>query len=1068
MLAGSLLAQTLHVRNFTSDQGLPASQTWKFMQDSRGAIWIATSGGLSRYDGTGFVNFDIGDGLPDALVRTMVESRDGHLWLGTNGGIVEFDGMTFRSAAGNQEFPRDEIWDSIVDHQGRIWFASQSRGLHFWDGSRFRTYGAKDHLPSDFAYALHEDRKRRLWVGTRGNGVAELDTEEATPRVLRTFAAADGLGSDSVRAIAEDPAGNLYFGTRGAGVAVFDGRAFSRIAALDALPMRDIYSLIVNRRGELVVGSVDGGVAICTLGADGACRSYGRRNGLEGESVYALLEDREGSLWIGMSSGVSELVTEAFANFGPGEGLPDASVQGVLVDRDGSLWFATYDGLAHCDFDSAADPRCSVLRTAEGLPSTSIWDVVRTREGSLWVATRNGLARMRSDGGFDVYTARDGLPSAYVYDIYETRDGSLWLATLEGVGIMTLRDGKPEFSKLPPSAGLDEQQIYATAEDPHGRMWIGTASHGITVFGENDVEHIGREVLGTNSVHAITMDSHGTAWIGTGGAYLLSMSTRPGEPHAVTYYGEDAGFHSAKIAAIREDAGGLLWVGGAQGVETFEPNLLGANNRKGVVVGHLHAQHGLASSEMLTSSAMAFDAKGRIWLGFSRGASRFDPRLDAAPPLELPLAITRIRIGGRQVYNAPFTAPASGSKTELQWLPAGGLKAKYEDNELGFEYEALAYHDPREIRFQVRLDGFDRKWSDESPLRFKEYTNVAPGRYRFQVRARVSGGEWSQVPAEFAVEILPPWWMTWPFRAAAALAIVLAVWGIVRFRTARLERQRRRLEAQVSERTEEIKAYAARLEEHARKLETANEGILRADRMKSNFLATMSHELRTPLNSIIGFADVLRSRLDERASTRELQFLDNIAESGRHLLMLINNVLDLAKIEAGKMDVNLETVAADDLLESVRSMAVGMAMRKRIDIKVSSSDLEFRADPARMKQILINLVSNAIKFSPEGKTVEITARGVHAAESELGCDSVAIAVTDHGIGIRADEIGRIFEEFEQGGDHTPRESGTGLGLAIVRKLTATHGGRVSVESKVDEGSTFRVLLPRDPAHMYEH
>jgi signal transduction histidine kinase/sugar lactone lactonase YvrE len=1064
LLAGPLLAQRLHVRNFTSDQGLPASQTWEIAQDSRGALWIGTSGGVSRFDGVGFVNFGVSDGLPDALVRTIVESPDGHLWFGTNGGIVEYDGTSFRNAANGQPFPRDEIWDSLVDSRGRLWFASQNRGLHSWDGKRFQNFGTKEGLPSDFAYALHQDRHGRLWVGTRGNGVAELDVSGEAPRVVRTLTAADGLGSGSVRAITEDASGHLYFGTRGGGVAVFDGRALSRIPALDALPFRDAYALIVNRRGELVAGNVDGAVVLCTPGANAACRAYDRRNGLQGDSVYGLLEDREGNLWIGLANGVSELVSEAFASFGPNEGLPDEAIQSVLVDRDGSLWFATYDGLAHCNFATSDAPRCTVLDDSDGLPSRSIWDVARGGDGSLWVATRGGLARMRDDGRFDVYTSRDGLPSEYVYDIFEDRDGALWLATLEGVGTVTLRDGRPLFAALPASAGLRDQQIYTTAQDHEGRIWIGTAGHGISVYHQGHIEHIGADVLGSNAVHAITVARNGDVWVGTGGAGLLRFSGAPAAPRRVTRFGAEAGFHSAKVVAIREDAAGLLWIGTSQGVEVLDLNAKRPDGPAGTVVRHLNSRHGLASSEMLTSSAMAFDAEQRIWLGFGRGVSRFDPRLEFGQRAELPLAITRITVGGKRIYRAPFTAAATAQKGSQQWLPPGGLRVDHKENELRFEYEAFYYYDPEEVRYQVRLDGFDRDWSAESALRFKEYTNVAPGRYRFQVRARVAGSEWSQVPAEFPLEVLSPIWMTWPFRAIAVLAFLFVVWAIGRFRIKRIELQNRRLEALVAVRTEEIKAYAVRLEEHAQKLEIANEDIQRADRMKSNFLATMSHELRTPLNSIIGFSDVLRTRLATRASERELQFLDNIAESGRHLLALINNVLDLAKIEAGKMDVNLETITAEDLLESVRSLAVGMAMRKRIEITIRTGDrsLAFRADPARMKQILINLVSNAIKFSPEGTPVEISADGVGAGESELGCDSVAITVKDHGIGISADELGLIFDEFEQGRDHARRDAGTGLGLAIVRKLTATHGGRVFVESRVGEGSTFRVLLPRDP------
>jgi signal transduction histidine kinase/DNA-binding response OmpR family regulator len=267
-----------------------------------------------------------------------------------------------------------------------------------------------------------------------------------------------------------------------------------------------------------------------------------------------------------------------------------------------------------------------------------------------------------------------------------------------------------------------------------------------------------------------------------------------------------------------------------------------------------------------------------------------------------------------------------------------------------------------------------------------------------------------------------------------------------------------------SARLSELSRLTGELDRRGRELAQANIRILEANRAKSQFLANMSHELRTPLNSIIGFSEILSDKLDGRIEPRFLRFLHNILSSGRHLLGLINDILDLSKIEAGKMELIFEPVSIPDIVRGVESVMHGIASRRRIHIQVAIEPglPVLVADPPRIKQVLYNLLSNAVKFSPEGGEVRVRVRFAAAADSGLAGPGLVIEVIDRGIGIRNDDQQMIFEEFRQvDGGSTRNMGGTGLGLALVKRFVEMHGGRVEVESEPGQGSLFRVVLPID-------
>jgi signal transduction histidine kinase len=251
---------------------------------------------------------------------------------------------------------------------------------------------------------------------------------------------------------------------------------------------------------------------------------------------------------------------------------------------------------------------------------------------------------------------------------------------------------------------------------------------------------------------------------------------------------------------------------------------------------------------------------------------------------------------------------------------------------------------------------------------------------------------------------------------------------------------------------DEIGALAADVNRMSDELGRLYQELETASRHKSDFLATMSHELRTPLNAIIGFSEVLHEQMFGELNERQLSYVHDVLEAGRHLLSLINDVLDLAKIEAGRMDLELSQVVLHDLLRSAVSMHSERADRAAIALTVATTPerITIDADERRLRQVVFNLLSNAVKFTPAEGRIDVSA---HFEDGH-----VEVAVADTGPGIPAEDQTTIFEEFEQAADGR-RAEGTGLGLPLSRKLVELHGGRLWVESAPGHGSTFRFTLP---------
>ncbi len=1072
-IAGTAAAGApLLFRHLGAESGLPQSTVLATLQDRQGFIWLATEDGLARYDGYDVVRFgrdpDDPAGLASSFVWDLAEDAHGDLWLATRGGgVSRWSRRTGRfttyrhDPADPDSLSSDTARQVLVDRRGQVWIGTVGGGLNRLDPAsgrvvRFQSEsGREDGLGSGVITALHEDAGGQLWIGT-ADGLYRLSSSgRGFERIALASGTSPGITGPKVSTIASDPDGTLWIGTFDAGLLRFSPSVQSSLrtyrageAARGGLASDEVRAILRDGDGRLWVGGAKG---LDLLADDGQVTRYTKDPtdpaSLADDYVMSLYQDRAGLLWVGTrAGGVSRWNPRSwlFGHRRP-DWLDGAYVMSFAEGPRGRLWIGTLGGGLHrYDPATKAHQRLeSLLGGSPGLDDPRVMSLLADRAGNLWIGTMSGgLARLAPDLRLAKLRAAPEDPDALSADgimaMIEATNGTIWIGTYGG-GVNVLDPVTLTVRRIPydprEPGSLSAPRATALAQDGAGFMWVGTEGGGLNLLDPAGAviavfrhEALDPSSLPADSIYALHVDSRGRVWVGTDGGGLALVEGSAQEPGTLRFrvHSKASGLPSDVVYGIREDGAGRLWLSTSAGLARFDTGT-GA-------VQAFHREHGLQGEEFQFGSHFE-TADGRLLFGGANGFNWFDPaQLDRLP------GGPRVVLTRAEVMNAP-------ASTSVPHVALDRLTLAHDETVVSFEFAALDFTAPAKNRYSYRLAGFDAGWVDIGTRRQVSYTNLAAGDYVLEVRAVNSDGVWSPEPLRLPITVEPAPWATWWARllyGVLAVLLALTAWQVHRRKLQQAQLQQQRLEREVAERTAELRER--------------NEALARANRAKSDFLSRMSHEIRTPMNGVIGMTDLLRHTA---LSGRQAQLASTIDTSARSLLQILNEILDHARVESGQL--RLEAVEFDlrELLEEAALTFSAAAEAKGLELVVSpppGGTTRVVGDPLRLRQVLQNLVGNALKFTATG---EITVTGTIRQEGP-GPAAVGIEVRDTGIGMSADTLRQVFEPFAQADETTTRRfGGTGLGLAICRQLAELMGGSIEASSKTGEGSTFllRLSLP---------
>lgn len=990
-------------------------------------------------------------GLPNRSIKALLQTHDGYLWVGTGEGLARFDGVRFTvfSKSNTEAFKHNEISALLEDHNGNLWIGTYGGGALKYKDGKFTGYTTKTGLYSDVIFAFLEDPSGGIWIGNRG-GLNHLEGSH-----LSGYTTKDGLPYDEVNTLMNGEDGSLWIGTNGGGLSHLKNGKFINYTTKEGLSNNFVFALLNDSKGDFWIGTYGGGLDHYS---NGTFKNYGTKEGLTNDLILILRHGKGNTIWIGTEGGgLNRFSNGTFESFRVPNGLSNDDVWSIYEDQEGSLWLGTQDGL-----NRLKESKFTTYTTRDGLPSDQIWTVYRDQQNTFWIGTRDAGVVQIKDGHMKKYTTENGLCDNQVRCIYQSSDGSLWFGTHGGL-ISRLKDNK--FTNYGEKEGLSHQPVYYIFEDPSGTMLITKQGGAMSVFKDgiflpyNNKENIfhvrttlqahdGSFWIGSYSrglkrcldgkcatfttlnglpideIWGLYEDHSGTLWISTYGGGLSRYEN--GKFHTYT---TKQGLQSDTIYQVFEDSVGKFWISGTTGIFSI-PKKDFDNLDKGKIQKLSFVIYGIDDGLLSLdvggggNPCGVQDPSGKLWYPTMKGLSVIDPAnipTNRRPP---PVAIEDVLIDG-QADNYP----AEGSTS---FEPG---KKKFE-----FHYTALSLMAPEKVHFKYQLVGFDRDWVNAGSSRIAYYTNLNPGNYRFRVIACNNDGFWNEKGATFGFYLQPYFYQT-PWFYALGLITALFIFS------AGYKIRVRQLKARENELVRLVKERTATIEEQSRKL-------MEMDELKTHFFANISHEFRTPLTLTMGPLENALSGAYGNVTGELRNQMETMLRNSRRLLGLINQLLDLAKIDAGKMKLQLQRHDLVLFLKRIVSLFSSFADRKNIALELHSSNesLEAVFDSEKIEQIFINLLSNALKFTFENGKIWITI-------SEQN-ETAEIKVKDTGIGITKDQIAYIFDRFHQvDGSTTRRHEGTGIGLSLVKDLVEMHHGSILVKSEPGFGTEFTVQLP---------
>lgn len=777
-----------NVKNFSTKNGLTNTNVLQTVQDKQGFIWLATQGGLSRFDGKKFSSYYNTDGLITNDLSCMLVDSKQNLWIGTAKGLCKFDGVKFTSYIGHGL--NNTIYSIIEDESHQIWIATYGGGLVCFDGKTFTQYTKKDGLPTDTLFSVMQDHQGSLWIGTYHYGVCKVEKGNFKTSILncKIYTKKEGISSNNIFCLLESEPGKIWLGSTNGAISIIYNGIIQPFFISEETKTDQINALLKDKRQNIWIATSEHGLIKFS---DNKFTFFNEKNGLASHVIFSVFQDGEGNIWAGSDFGVSFFRNEAFINMVESDGLPsklvhcfvetqkksilcgtaaglceyengklrtitsiaelvNSSIHSIVIDADGNYWIGTQNGLFICSYNRELK-LIKKISESEGNFLTNISAILKCKSSKMVVATYGNGLYIFDKSGIKHYGIKEGLSSNIIHTIFEDKNENIWLATLQGGAIKF--DGKT-FTSITKKDGLADNTVYSINQDNRGYLLFATSEGGLSCY-DGKMFHNFNEASGisSNLVSTIQVDRFNYYWLGT-----------------------SKGLNKIKLT------------------EYFDIDFSKFYSD----------QNGLEGSEFGNNS-LYIDNEGIIWAGTTEGLTRFNTELDYPNVTPPNLVLHEIHLAYQKVDWKKYSDnvdPKTGLPIDLQ--------LNYKNNHLTFEFQALTTDN--NVKYRYMLEGLENRWSPSTTSTEAIYANIPSGRdYIFRVQAVNSDGVWSTNNIEYHFTIQSPVWQRWWFRILAIIGSVTSLIVFINFRTKRLAQEKKILEEKVEVRTGELKETNSKL-----------------------------------------------------------------------------------------------------------------------------------------------------------------------------------------------------------------------------------------------------------------
>ena len=1035
---------------YSTDKDISNSLINYIYQDKRNYLWIATEDGLNKYDGIKFTVYknDLKDtaSLKNNYVKYLFEDSKNRFWIGGLNGLQQFNRQTncfediqLLSSKGH---PITMLVTSIIeDRQGNVWISTSGEDILKMSKENnkiFRSEAAlNSRLLNQHLTFIFQDSKGMFWIGSENNG---LNLYDPIKNKMSVFSIQNGrIGSNQIASIVEDKKGNIFVGTLSGGLFRYNPIHESFFAINDtegnkSLPVKTIF---IDKANRLLVGTDGQGV-----------KTYNyQKNQLENleiksspfdfskTKVHSILQDKAGNMWFGLfQKGVFLVRNNPFRFNYIGHKsfsqnlIGSNSIASLYKDKDNILWVGTdNDGMYKLENNGE-----KVVHYSPPSVPNVVSSIVELKNGEIWLGSfSQGLAYFNKNNGRSTYynnipsNINDNNLSIKINCMEKDEDENLWIGT-HGDGLLVFNASSRRFIRHYGSDTICYDWISSLFIDKNQRIWIGTYK-GFSIIDSAKSKIVNNPVPALENAifYAITEDMNGDMWIGTNqGLYVLNNKN-----DILKKYTTENGLPSNVICGIVEDELGNVWISTHNGLSKFI-------KKENTFINYYNSD-GLQGNEFYRSVFFK-SLSGEIYFGGISGITFFNPSQIKEKREELQLYLIALNIGDKTVFSSN-SSKSNGLTRFISDLDT--IYLDYNDNIFNLEFSTFDYGIPEQISYRYQMEGFNNnEWIHMEPGVNKiHFTNIDYGKYKLRVAASVH--DTSSPVKEFTLIISPPWYLSWQAITAYILLFLLIIAGVVKYIYDRIKYRHELIRQQ--------------------HIEEINEA-------KLQYFTNISHDIRTPMSLIISPLEKLMASEND---SRKQYIYQIMYRNANRILRLINQMMDMRKIEKGQMIMNFCETDMVGFLEDLMKTFEYVAQKRHIDFKFMHEEAKLNAwiDISNFDKVMMNVLSNAFKFTPDNGTVTVSLRSVHdAKKSEFpNKDYLEIVVSDSGPGIDEEDTEKIFDRFYQSENkHTGKNVGTGIGLHLSRSIMGLLHGTITARNKKEgKGAEIMIRFPLGKEHL---